>query len=275
MENIVKSSNKGKKLIVLGFVTIVIIFLIYSRYQDPELLTPSAIDSIQRIAYGFYIILVVSFGAIAFGMYRYHKERVEINGKDLSTIIALVTWNSKSRKIFVITFIGYGIFFSLVSGTLVYQPEVNFAIHYGATIPSGFIAPCCDELGYMPKIIIYLTEHVGLQIIPINLVLQVTVSYLVGLNTAIAVSAFTISRKGKGMSTVGAIIGLFIACPTCAGSFLSIFIGTASGIALSIALAQMQTLFIAISIPVLLVTPYIMAKKLRNSDGSCKINSPK
>jgi lipoprotein signal peptidase len=275
MENIVKSSNKGKKLIVLGFVTIAIIFLIYSRYQDPELLTPSAMDSIQRIAHGFYIILAASFGAIAFGMYRYHKEKVEINGKDLSTIIALVTWNSKSRKILVITFIGYGIFFSLVSGTLVYQPEVNFAIHYGAAIPSGFIAPCCDGPGYMPKIIIYLTEHVGLQIIPINLVLQVTVSYLVGLNTAIAVSAFTISRKGRGMSTVGAVIGLFIACPTCAGSFLSIFIGTASGIALSIALAQMQTLFIAISIPVLLVTPYIMAKKLRNSDGSCKINSPK
>ena len=275
MENIVKSSNKGKKLIVLGFVTIAIIFLIYSRYQDPELLTPSAIDSIQRIAYGFYIILAVSFGAIAFGMYRYHKEKVEINGKDLSTIIALVTWNSKSRKIFVITFIGYGIFFSLVSGTLVYQPEVNFAIHYGATIPSGFIAPCCDGPGYMPKIIIYLTEHVGLQIIPINLVLQVTVSYLVGLNTAIAVSAFTISKKGRGMSTIGSIIGLFIACPTCAGSFLSIFIGTASGIALSIALAQMQTLFIAISIPVLLVTPYIMAKKLQNSDGSCKINLSK
>jgi lipoprotein signal peptidase len=275
MENIVKSTNKGKKLIVLGFATIAIIFLIYSRYQDPELLTPSAIDSIQRIAYGFYITLAVSFGAIAFGMYRYQKEKVEINGKDLSTIIALVTWNSKSRKIFVITFIGYGIFFSLVSGTLVYQPEVNFAIHYGAAIPSGFIAPCCDGPGYMPKIIIYLTEHVGLQIIPINLVLQVTVSYLVGLNTAIAVSAFTISKKGRGMSTVGAIIGLFIACPTCAGSFLSIFIGTASGIALSIALAQMQTLFIAISIPVLLVTPYILAKKLRNSDGSCKINLPK
>ena len=270
-----KAAGKGKKLIVFGFVTIAIVFLLYGRYQDPELLTPSAIDSIQRIAYGFYIVLVGSFGAIAFGMYRYHKEKVEINGKDLSTIIALVTWNSKSRKIFVITFIGYGIFFSLVSGTLVYQPEVNFAIHYGAAIPSGFIAPCCDGPGYMPKIIVYLTEHVGLQIIPINLVLQVTVSYLVGLNTAIAVSAFAISRKERGMSTVGAIVGLFVACPTCAGSFLSIFIGTASGIALSIALTQMQTLFIAVSIPVLLATPYIMAKKLQNSDGSCKTNPGK
>lgn len=267
-----KNTSKGKKLIILGFVTMAIVFLLYGRYQDPELLTPSAIESIQRIAYGFYIILAVSFGGIAFGMYRYHKEKVENKGKDLYSIIALTTWNSKSRKIFVITFIGYGVFFSLVSGTLVYQPEVSFSYHYGATIPSGFIAPCCDGPGYMPKIIIYLTEHIGLQIIPINLVLQVIVSYLVGLNSAIAVNAYTISKKGRGASSIGAITGLFIACPTCAGSFLSIFIGTASGIALSIALTQLQTLFIAISIPILLVTPFIMAKKLRNVDGSCKIN---
>lgn len=274
-EQLEKSVSKGKKLIIVGFVTIVILFLLYSRYQDSELLTPNAMDSIQRIAYGFYITLVAAFGAIAFGLYRYHKGKVEANQKDLSTIIALTTWNSKSRKIFVVIFIGYGIFFSLVSGTLVYQPEVNFAIHYGAAIPSGFIAPCCDGPGYMPKIIVYLTEHVGLQIIPVNLVLQVIVSYLVGLNGAIAVSAYSISKKGRGVSTIGAATGLFIACPTCAGTFLSIFIGTASGIALSIALAQMQTFFIAISIPVLIITPYVMAKKLQNSDGSCKIDPMK
>jgi hypothetical protein len=251
-----KSSGRGKKLIIFGFVTIAILFWMYNRYQDPELFTPSAIDSIQRIAFGFYVVLVASFGGIAFGMYRYHKEKVAIKAKDLSTIIALVTWNSKSRKIFVAVFIGYGIFFSLVSGTLVYQPEVR-----------GFIAPCCDGPGYMPKIIIYLTDHVGLQIIPINLVLQVIVSYLVGLNAAIAVSAYSISKKGRGASSIGAAAGLFIACPTCAGTFLSIFVGT------SIALTQLQTVFIAISIPILLVTPYIMAKKLRNPDGSCKIDN--
>ncbi len=267
-----KSSNTGKRLIVFGFIIIGILFLLYHRYQDPELLTPSALESIQRIAFGFYTTLVAAFGAIALGMYRYHKEKVESKGSDLSTIIALATWNSNSRKIFVATFIGYGIFFSLISGTLVYQPEVNFAIHYGATIPSGFIAPCCDSPGYMPKIIIYLTEHVGLQIIPINLVLQIIVSYLVALNASIAINAYRISKKGSGASTIGAATGLFIACPTCAGTFLSIFIGTASGIALSIALTQLQTLFIAISIPVLIVIPYVMAKKLRNADGSCKID---
>ena len=89
-------------MIILGFVIIGVLFVLYGRYQDPELFTPSAIDSIQRIAYGFYITLIAAFGAIAFGMFRYHKGKVETNGKDLSTIIALVTWNSKSRKIFLV-----------------------------------------------------------------------------------------------------------------------------------------------------------------------------
>jgi len=262
----------GKKLIILGFITIAIIFIMYTRYQDPEVFTPDSTDTIQRIAYGFYIILLASFGAIIFGIHLYNKEKIEKKGKGITTIIALCTSNTRSRKIFITTSIVYGVFFSLVSGTLVYQPEVNFATHYGAIIPSGFVSPCCGEPGYMPKIIVYLTEHVGLQIIPINLVLQVIVSYLVGLNASMAISAYTISKKGRGLSTVGAVTGLFIACPTCAGTFMSVFIGTASGIALSIALTQLQTVFIAISIPVLLITPIIIAKKLRNSDGSCKIN---
>lgn len=258
---------------ILGFVSIVILFIIYSRYQDPQLITPEAFEPIQRIAYGFYIILVACLGGITYGLYIFHREKVEKKQKDLFTIIALTTWNKKSKKVFLVTFVFYGIFFSLVSGTLVYQPEVNFAIHYGATIPSGFVAPCCGEPGYMPKIIIYLTEHIGLQIIPVNLLLQIIVSYLVGLNAAIAVSAFSISRKGRGVSTIGAATGLFIACPTCAGTFMSIFVGTASGIALTLALTHLQTLFIAISIPILIITPFLMAKKLRNADGSCKIDS--
>lgn len=274
MENQI-SLQSGKKLLVLGFISITIIFILYTRYQDPVFFTPDATDSIQRIAYGFYILLFTSFGAIFFGIYQYQKYKVEKKGKDLLSIIAIQINNVRSRKIFLITFIVYGIFFSLVSGTLVYQPEVNFIEHYGATILSGFVAPCCGDLGYMPKIIIYLTEHIGLQIIPINLVLQMTVSYLVGINMTIAVSAYTISKKRRGVGTIGAAAGLFIACPTCAGTFFSIFIGTASGIVLSIALIQLQTMFIAISIPILLYTPFIMAKKIKELDNNCDINSMK
>ncbi len=266
-----KSSQKGKKLVILGFVSIALLFLLYARYQDPILFTPDAIEPIQRIAYAFYIILLMSFGAIAFGLYQYHKYKIEKKQTDTLSIIAINTWNKKSRKIFLTIFVFYGIFFSLVSGTLVYQPEVSFSYHYGAEIPSAFVVPCCDQPGYMPEILVYLTDHVGLQIIPINLVLQVIVSYLVALNVAIAVNAFSISKKTRGVSTIGAATGLFIACPTCAGSFLSLFVGAASGIVLTLALVQLQTLFIAISIPILFITPIIMAKKLRNSDGSCAI----
>lgn len=270
-----KGSQKGKKLVIIGFVSIVILFLLYARYQDPILLTPDAIEPIQRIAYAFYIILLISFGAIAFGLYHYHKSKIEKNEKDSISIIAITIDNKKSKKVFLATFIGYGVFFSLVSGTLVYQPEVDFSYHYGAKIPSAVIIPCCDQPGYMPEILVYLTKHIGLQIIPINLVLQVIVSYLVALNIAIAVNAFSISKKTRGATTIGAATGLFIACPTCAGSFLSLFVGTASGIALTFALVQLQTLFIAISIPVLFITPIIMAKKLRKSDGSCVFESKK
>ena len=90
-------------------------------------------------------------------------------------------------------------------------------------------------------------------------------------NVSLALVAYSVTKRGGGISTIGAATGLFIACPTCAGTFLSLFIGTASGIALSIALTQFQTLLIGISIPILVATPFMMAKKLQNPDGSCKI----
>ncbi len=265
------SNQKGKPLIILGLITIAVLIIVYGRYQDPEFVTPDALDDFVRMANGFYVVLLLAFGAIAFGLYKYHKYKITEDPNGKLSIIALLTWNSKSKKIFIATFIAYGIFFSLTSGTLVYQPEVSFSYHYGAEIPSMQIAPCCDYPGYMPKILVYLTDNVGLQIIPINLVLQVTVSFLVALNTAIAVSAYSLSKKGRGLGGIGAVTGLFIACPTCVGTFLSIFVGTASGIALTIAITQLQTLFIAVTIPILIATPFILARKLQNPDGSCSI----
>jgi len=41
-----KMRSKGKTLLFLGFVSIGILFLIYSRYQNPEI-TPEAISSIE------------------------------------------------------------------------------------------------------------------------------------------------------------------------------------------------------------------------------------
>jgi len=268
------NSQNGRSLIILGFITIAILFLIYARVTSLEL-TPDAISAIDRVAVMFYIVLIMAFAAITFGLYKYHNQKALDSKGGILSIIASTTLNKKSRRIFLLTFIGYGIFFSLTSGMLVYQPEVIFSYHYNVVVPSAHLTPCCGEPGYMPKITVYLTEHVGLQVIPINLVLQLIVSYLVGLNTALAVIAFNFFKKGGGLSSVGATTGLFIACPTCVGAFSSIFIGTSGAIAFTVAITQLQTLFILITIPILLAIPFIMARKLKSSNDNCSTETKK
>jgi hypothetical protein len=259
-------------MVIVGFVSIAISFLIYSKYDYDIAITPDAVPFLERLAVGMYAVLFLSFGAIAYGLYKFYKAKIAKSDDSISSIIANSINNKRSKQIFVASAIGYGIFFSLTSGILVYQPEVIFSEHYGAVVPSAHITSCCGPAGYMPAIVGYMTEHVGFKIIPVNLVLQITVSFLVGLNFAIASKAFSIYKKGGGMGGFGAVTGLFIACPTCAGTLLAALAGTGAT-AFAIALTQLQTVFIAASIPVLLVTPVIMARKIRTFQTGCAVDS--
>lgn len=263
-------TRDGRLLIAIGFVSIAILLLIYARLGNSEI-TPAAVSSIERLGVAFYVMLVLALGAVAYGFSQYHKQKVQAGLEDAFSVIAQVTWNKKSRRIFVAVSIGYGIFFALTSGILVYQPDVVFSYHYGVVVPSAQIVPCCGDVGYVPKLILYITEHVGLQIIPINLVLQIAVSYLVGLNAAIAANAFSILKKGTGIGSVAASTGLFIACPTCAGTFLSLFVSSSGAVAFTLATTQIQTVLIGITIPLLVFTPIIMAKKIKSSGWSCRV----
>ena len=267
-----KIKTNDRTLIIIGFVVIGIIFVLYSNIDDFSI-TDDSIQAIERLAVGFYVILLLSFGAIGYGVYRYHHRKSVENTKGILTIIAKTTLNSKSKKIFVATFMTYGIFFSLTAGLLVYQPDVTFSHHYDAVIPSAHMNVCCGEPGYMPTIIVYITEHVGLQIIPINMVLVIIVSYLVGLNTALAVKAISITKKSGGLTSIGAVTGLFVACPTCVSTFFALFIGSTSAITFTLILTHLQTLFVGITIPILLLTPILIAKKIQKNDENCKFDS--
>ena len=266
------TSQNNKKLIAVGLVTLGILFVVYSRFENPGL-TPDAISSIERLSIAFYVVMIMSFFVIGIGLRRYQKQKATDSSRNPLKIICSMTLNYKATKVFILTFVIYGIFFSMTSGILVYQPEVIFSYHYGAEIPSAHITPCCGAPGYMPKFVAYLTEHVGIQIIPLNLVLQITVSYLVAANTALAVNAISLSKKTGGLGGIGATTGLFIACPTCVGSFLSLFVGSTSAIAFTIAISELQTLFIIITIPILLLTPFILARIIHNAtNDKCEIN---
>ena len=267
-----KTKTNDRAFIIIGFAVIGTIFIIYSSISDFSI-TADSLQSMERLAIGFYVILFMSFGAIGYGIYRYHQRKVIENDHGVLSIIAKTTMDVKSRKIFIVTFIVYGMFFSLTAGLIVYQPDVIFSYHYDAIVPSAHMNACCGEPGYMPTIIVYMTEHIGLQIIPINLVLVVIVSYLVGLNTTLAVNAISITKKSGGLTSIGATTGLFVACPTCVSTFFAIFIGSSSAVTFTVILTQLQTLFVGITIPVLLLTPIIIAKKLQKKDDGYPLDT--
>ncbi|HSB57324.1 MAG TPA: hypothetical protein VLD38_05915 [Nitrosopumilaceae archaeon] len=272
MEKQVTMQQSYRAMIIVGFLSIVASFLIYTRY-DYSAVTQEMTPSLERVAVAMYVILFMSFGAIGYGLFKFYKIKIAQGGDSIFSIISNSINNKRSKQIFVATSIAYGIFFSLTSGILVYQPEVIFSQHYGALVPSVHITPCCGPAGYMPEIVGYMTEHVGFKIIPINFVLQVTVSFLVGLNFALASKAFSMYKKTGGMSGFGAVTGLFIACPTCAGTLLSALVGAGAAGVFTIALSQLQTVFIAASIPVLLATPVLMARNIRKFTlGSCAVD---
>jgi len=267
-----KTKTNDRAFIITGFAVIGIVFVIYSSISNFSI-TADSLQSMERLAIGFYVILLLSFGIIGYGIYRYHQRKVIENDRGVLSIIAKTTMDVKSRKIFIVTFIVYGIIFSLTAGLIVYQPDVIFSYHYDAIVPSAHMNACCGDPGYMPTIIVYMTEHVGLQIIPINLVLVLIVSYLVGLNTALAVKAISITRKSGGLTSIGATTGLFVACPTCVGTFFAIFIGSSSAVTFTVILTQLQTLFVGITIPILLLTPIIIAKKIRKKDDGYPLDT--
>ena len=277
MEKQTSVHRSHRVLIIVGFLAITISFLAYARNEDLTV-TPAAMPALQRLAIATYVILFISFGAIGWGMYKFYKSKVSFPDSSISSIISNAINNKRAKKIFVTSAIAYGIFFALTSGIILYKPDIN-ATDYGFPKPPHIeLSPCCDLPGYMPMIFAFFTEHLGLQIVPLNLVLAVVVSFLVGLNFALSSATFSIAKSGRKMGTFGAITGLFVGCPTCAGTAFTMLFGLGAG-ATSFTLfltsyeAQLQTIFIAVSIPILLATPLIMARKIREfQNGSCALD---
>jgi len=267
-------------LILIGFVAIAISFLAYAK-NSSLIITPAAMPALQRLAIATYVVLFASFVAIGWGLYKTYLTKISSADTTILSIIANSINNKRAKQIFIISAIGYGLFFAFTSGIIIYKPDIN-ATDYGfPKPPHAELSPCCDLPGYMPMIFVFFTEHVGLQIIPLNMLLLVSVSFLVGLNFAISSTVFSVAKSGGKLGAFGAITGLFVGCPTCAGTAFTMLFGFGTGattftLFLTSFEAQVQTMFIAISIPVLLITPIMMAKRMRKSqDGSCAVEPKK
>ncbi len=224
------------------------------------------------------VILAITFATIAsitYGIVKIFKaeQQVSINSNSLLYYITNAFSEKKYWKIMVIAAISYGIFFGFLSRIFIYN-YVSFS-QQGISIPSIIIIACCNIPGYVPMFSAYVTDHFLILLIPLNIILAVVVSGLVGFNTALGVYAFKTSTKVRStkkisfIGSVGAAGGLFVGCPTCAGSFFSALLGFGVvGESIS-ALASFQTLFIALSIPVLVITPFLVARSIRTNCRTC------
>ena len=215
-------------LVLIGFLAIAVSFLAYAKNSNLTI-TPAAMPALHRLAVATYVVLLASFVAIGWGLYKTYRTKISSADTTILSVIAKSINNKRAKQIFIISAIGYGLFFAFTSGIIIYKPDIN-ATDYGFPKPPHVeLSPCCDLPGYMPMIFAFFTEHVGLQIIPLNLLLLVSVSFLVGLNFAVSSTVFSIAKSGGKLGAFGAITGLFVGCPTCAGTAFTMLFGFGTG----------------------------------------------
>jgi hypothetical protein len=123
---------------------------------------------------------------------------------------------------------------------------------------------CCNSLGYVPMIIYAVNSNFSFLLIPINFLLGIVISILVGLNVTFniillkQIKSLKLSRRSI-FGFFGMCSGLFVGCPTCAGSFFYSLAGFSSIITFSY-LSVYQIIFVVTSIPLLIFSMVFMAK---------------
>ena len=275
--------ESGFRVLFVGAFSLVIAFMIYSQFTTPSS-EPLRVESeeLTGLAWGMLAISGASMASMVYGAYIiFRSEQIRTTttlgaAKGLISFITAAFSNRNYWKIMIVAAVGYGIFFGFLSQILVYRANVSFT-ERGIEVPSLDLIPCCSAVGYMPMLTIYITDHFLILIIPLNVILATIVSLLVGFNVALSIYAFRMKKllqtKTSLAAGIGATSGLFVGCPTCAGSLISALLGIgiagAGGTTASV-LAPFQTLFIAASIPALVVAPFLTARSIRSA-SSCNI----
>jgi len=278
--------ESGFRVLFVGAFSLAIAFIIYSQFTMPSS-EPVRVESeeLTGLAWGMLAISAASMASMVYGAYIiFRSEQIRTAATTTvgaeNSLISFITAAFSNRnywKIMIVAAVGYGIFFAFLSQILVYRADVSFT-EKGIEVPSLDLIPCCGAVGYLPMLTIYITDHFLILIIPLNVILATIVSLLVGFNVALSIFSFRMNKSSFQTKTslaagIGATSGLFVGCPTCAGSLISALLGIgvagAGGTSASV-LAPFQTLFIAASIPALVVAPFLTARSIKSA-SSCSI----
>lgn len=292
-------------MIASGLAIIATIFLfqyvsimsLLSSNNNGITLTSEQIQSFNRVALPTLAIILIGLtisirGAInLLKSWRHSIYRNSKQQRKLRVSIAKALWDSgQSQKIFTFSTLLYAILFLWTSNTFIFSGS-NLSDRYGVQIPSSYILGCCGQPGNFPVITVYLSEHFGLLLVPLNIVLAAFLPILVGINISLIYYKIRLSRNsescsysymsswnkkwqtkdGSGtrrmhkiISGCGFATGIFAACPACAGSvlFSSLFgSGTVLAGAMTASVAGYQPEFAILSVGTLLVAPFIVELK--------------
>jgi len=232
---------------------------------------PSSGSYLAALGYLYFAILGIGASLFGYGVVlALRQERVESEATRTvrlspSWIFSYLLSQRRYRRLFFASTVLYAAFYSVVTSMIVWQPGVDFFEAYSAHLPSAVLTPCCGAPLLYPEVTVYVANHIGLIIIPLTLLLLLTVSVLVGVNFSLAAFAFDNRARGGGQSFlggIGAAVGLFTGCPTCAGLFFANVFGGSGAVSLATALTFYQPVFILLAVPVLLLTPYLISRSL-------------
>jgi len=259
-------------LLLVGVLGGLVATFAYSAELASEIVpTPQTAAGLVPVAEGFFVVLLFCIALVLAGGWRLLAHRVEmIRSKGVALLspgwmIPYVLSIGKYRKYFFASAVIYGIFYSVITSMVVYQPSVDFVQAYGAQIPSIQVTPVQAAPLFTPVVTVYAANHLGFLLIPLTVVLLATTSVLVGLNFALAAFAFDSRTRGTGrgwVGGIGAVVGLFTGCPTCAGLFFANFLGGTGAVSFAALLGYYQPAFILLSLPVLLLAPYLTSRGL-------------
>jgi len=153
---------------------------------------------------------------------------------------------------------------------------------YDVTTTPSATTMAYGPIGYIPSISIYLTNNFGIMLIPINILILIIVSGLVGFNVMLSSFSLTqglrsrqLQRNRSGgilLGSFASIVGLFTSCPSCASVFIfgTMFGSLSSSVA--VIASTLYWLLLVVSIPLLIVTPFLTTYSIRRSMVTqCKI----
>lgn len=292
----------------------VLILFLYSTMTSPdhEIFLSNALYSYAVIVLVSFICSIILFYLSIFRYY-FSKSYQENNPASFLYQLQLPFRLKKYKILFLICAIVYFIFFAFLSNMFIYfinestvftlipsskpaeHGDVSHPNHSNMNMqnetskanvdsislkssayPTYQMIICCNYIGYMPMLILKLSLNFSILLIPLNLLIGITISILVGLNVALNIfillryKSANISRKNF-LGALGISTGLFVGCPTCTGSLFYSIAGFSS-LVLFTSLNLYQILFVVISIPMLLGSLILMMKMLQRTHiDSCNI----